>query len=165
MYVCMYTYIYLSLYIYIYIYIVGPVLEQAAFVHVRFLLSFQQPTFQQVRNIQQLQLLVSIEILKGMCAVELMVRQPYDLRTPPGSTPLGSAGDNEKAGPGLPDRLSSVLVHDQSQDSGFQRVCLKHNLNFKGWNSQAHRESPGNLESVNLSREILGTARRLGVTC
>ena len=39
---------------------------------------------------------------------------------------------------------------------------LKHNLNVKGWNSQAHREFPRNLESTNPSREILG--REIGRT-
>ena len=37
----------------------------------------------------------------------------------------------------------------------FQRVRLKQNLKFKGWNSQVHREFPGNLESRNLSRDNL----------
>ena len=35
---------------------------------------------------------------------------------------------------------------------GFHRVWLKHNLNFKGWNSQAHRQFPGEFESSNVSR-------------
>ena len=48
------------------------------------------------------------------------------------------------------------------QDSGFQRVLLKQNLIFKGWNSHAHREVPG----IMLSQRILvGTilVGRLGV--
>ena len=45
-------------------------------------------------------------------------------------------------------------------DSGFQRVCLKHNLRFKGWNSQVHREFPGKFESAHLSRENL--SREIG---
>ena len=36
--------------------------------------------------------------------------------------------------------------------SGFQRILLKHNLNRKGWESQAHRELPRRFESSNLSR-------------
>ena len=31
-------------------------------------------------------------------------------------------------------------------------VWLKHNLNLKGWNSQAHRDYPGEFESSNVSR-------------
>ena len=41
---------------------------------------------------------------------------------------------------------------------GFQRVRLKHNLNLKGWNSQANRGFPGKFESSNVSREIGRTA-------
>ena len=37
-------------------------------------------------------------------------------------------------------------------------ICLKRNLNFKGWNSHVHREFPGDYESTNLSREIGRTA-------
>ena len=37
---------------------------------------------------------------------------------------------------------------------GFQGAWLKHYLNLKGWNSQAHREFPGMLESSNVSREM-----------
>ena len=40
-------------------------------------------------------------------------------------------------------------------DSAFQRVLPKQSLNSKGWNSQAHRGSPGKSESTNLSSEIL----------
>ena len=36
--------------------------------------------------------------------------------------------------------------HYLSNDSGFQRVRLKQNLNCKGCNSRVHRESPRNLE-------------------
>ena len=55
--------------------------------------------------------------------------------------------------------LSSPLRPISLRDSGFQRVRLKHDLNCKGWSSQAHRESPGKFESRslsgdNLSREI-----------
>ena len=42
----------------------------------------------------------------------------------------------------------------------FRGLWLKHNLNLKGWNSQAHREFPGNLESTNLSREMF--SREIG---
>ena len=35
----------------------------------------------------------------------------------------------------------------------FRGVWLEHNLNSKGWNSQAHREVPGKFESSNVSRE------------
>ena len=41
------------------------------------------------------------------------------------------------------------------KDPGFQRVGFKHNLKFKGWSPQAHREFSGKFESSNLSREIL----------
>ena len=36
---------------------------------------------------------------------------------------------------------------------GFQKVLLKHNLNYKGWNSHIHRGFPGKFESSNLSRD------------
>ena len=39
----------------------------------------------------------------------------------------------------------------------------KHNLNCKGWNSQAHRGFPGCFESSNLSRDN-GSIGTLGVT-
>ena len=42
------------------------------------------------------------------------------------------------------------------------KVWLKHNLKFEGWNLQAHRESPGKLESSNLSRDNLSTSREIG---
>ena len=48
------------------------------------------------------------------------------------------------------------------QNSEFQRVWLRQNLNLKGWDSHVHRESPGNLESTNLSWESL-LLWRLGV--
>ena len=38
------------------------------------------------------------------------------------------------------------------QDSGFQRVGLKHNFNVQGWNSQAHGDFPGKFD---LSQQIL----------
>ena len=41
------------------------------------------------------------------------------------------------------------------QDSWFQRVWLKHNLNAKGWNSHAQGQFPGKSESRNLSRDTL----------
>ena len=37
-------------------------------------------------------------------------------------------------------------------DSGFQRVWLKRNLHFKGWNSHVHKGFSGSFESANLSR-------------
>ena len=37
-----------------------------------------------------------------------------------------------------------------------------HNLNSKGWNSQAHKGSPGKSESSNLSRDNVG--REIGRT-
>ena len=37
--------------------------------------------------------------------------------------------------------------------SGSQRVLLKHNPSFRGWNSHAHGEFPGMSESTNLSRD------------
>ena len=46
-------------------------------------------------------------------------------------------------------------------DCAFQRVCLKHNLSFKGWNSQAHRISPESLSQAILLGIIL--VWRLGV--
>ena len=48
------------------------------------------------------------------------------------------------------------------QDSGFQRVRLRHDLSFEGWNSQAHREFPGNLVSSNLRWDNL--SREIGST-
>ena len=45
---------------------------------------------------------------------------------------------------------------------GFLRVWLKHNLNSKGWNSQAHREFPRKFESSNLSRD--NVSREIGRT-
>ena len=36
------------------------------------------------------------------------------------------------------------------------------NINVKGWNSQTHRELPGNLESTKLGRKIL--SREIGRT-
>ena len=41
------------------------------------------------------------------------------------------------------------------QDSGFQSVWLKHNLDFKGWDSQAHREFPRKFDSTNRGRDNL----------
>ena len=43
---------------------------------------------------------------------------------------------------------------------GFRRVWLKHNVNFKGWNSQDCRGFPGKFESSNLSRDNL--SREIG---
>ena len=53
--------------------------------------------------------------------------------------------------------LSRILDYGRSpySDSGFQRVWLKQNLDFEGWNSQAHRAFPGSFESRNLSRDNL----------
>ena len=42
----------------------------------------------------------------------------------------------------------------------FQRVWLKHNLNFKEWTSHIQRDFPGNYESTNLSRDSL--SREIG---
>ena len=57
--------------------------------------------------------------------------------------------------PRLPDAYCGQSAYE---DSGFQRVLLKHNHNSKGWNSQAHRGFPGKLESNvsrrNVSKEI-----------
>ena len=54
-------------------------------------------------------------------------------------------------------RLGVRAGYGQSlyEDSGFQMVWLKQNLDVKGCNSQAHREPPGNSESIDLSRENL----------
>ena len=46
---------------------------------------------------------------------------------------------------------------------GFQRVRLKHNLMFRGWNSHAHREFQTKSESRNLSRDNL--RREIGRNC
>ena len=56
---------------------------------------------------------------------------------------------------GLVNGLGYVIWYGRSpyEDSGFQRVRLKQNLTFKGWNSQAHREFAGKFESRNLSRD------------
>ena len=57
----------------------------------------------------------------------------------------------------------------RTNDSGSQRVLLKHNIDIKGWNSHVHREFPGMLESSNLSRddisrEIRRTSRQGSAT-
>ena len=46
--------------------------------------------------------------------------------------------------------------------SGFQRVWLKQNLQFKGWNCHVRKEFPGKFESINLSRDNL--SREIGRT-
>ena len=38
-------------------------------------------------------------------------------------------------------------------DSGLQRVRRRQNLACKGWKSHVHRDSPGDFESTNLSRD------------
>ena len=48
------------------------------------------------------------------------------------------------------------------KDSGFQRVGLKQNLDFKGWNSFVHRGFPIHFDSTNLSRDNL--SREIGRT-
>ena len=55
-------------------------------------------------------------------------------------------------------------VYGQSPyyDSGFQRVWLKQNLNFKGWSSHVHRGFPGSFESSYLSKDNL--SREIGRT-
>ena len=53
-------------------------------------------------------------------------------------------------------RGASTCAQSPCQDSGFQRVSLRQNLNLEGWNSHVHREFPGNLELTNLSRDNLG---------
>ena len=47
------------------------------------------------------------------------------------------------------------LVYGQSPylHCGLQGVRLEHNLNSKGWNSDVHREFPGNFDSSNVSRD------------
>ena len=72
---------------------------------------------------------------------------------------------------GLPIQSSTLEVqpltlnYAQSSynDSGFQRVRLKHKLKFEGWNSHVLRELPGRSESTNLTREPLSLVGRLGV--
>ena len=66
--------------------------------------------------------------------------------------------DSRAASPGI------VSLYGQSpySDYGFQRLCLKHNLNLKGWNSHVRGEFPGEFESTNLSSDIL--SREIGRT-
>ena len=61
--------------------------------------------------------------------------------------------------------LPALVAYGKSphQDSGFQRVWLKQNLDFKGWNSHVHGEPPRSFESRNLSRDNL--SREIGRTC
>ena len=40
-----------------------------------------------------------------------------------------------------------------NEESGFQRVCIKHNIDVKGWNSQVHEECSGSFVSNSLSME------------
>ena len=47
---------------------------------------------------------------------------------------------------------------------GFQRVLLKQNLDFKGWNSQAHGEFPGEFDSSNLSRDNISREIAISTT-
>ena len=59
-------------------------------------------------------------------------------------------------------RLVRYRVYAQSPywHCGFQRVWLKHNLKFKGWNSQAHGEFPGKFESSHVSKD--NVSREIG---
>ena len=66
-------------------------------------------------------------------------------------------------------RLSSIAQNERpaGRDTpnlptniGFQRVWLKHNLNLKGWNFQAHRGFSGKFESSNVSGD--NVSREIG---
>ena len=61
-------------------------------------------------------------------------------------------------------RMHAWHVYGQSLywHYGFQRVWLKHNINYKGWNFHVHREIPGKFESSNVSRR--NVSRRIGRT-
>ena len=50
--------------------------------------------------------------------------------------------------------LASPLVFLSASPPRRRRAWLKGNLKFKGWNSQAHRELPGEFESSNLGRDL-----------
>ena len=80
-------------------------------------------------------------------------------RSPPG-------GPIALVGPGPPGTLEPLQRAGCGQspylDSGFQRFSLKHDLNIKGWNSQAHGEFLGQFESSNLSRD--NVSRGIGRT-
>ena len=52
--------------------------------------------------------------------------------------------------------------HNYYYDCGIQRIWLKRNLNLKGWNSRAHRETSGKFELSNPSRDNHG--RKTGHT-
>ena len=58
------------------------------------------------------------------------------------------------------DRGRSADGQSPYQDSGFQKVRLKQNLSFEGWNSQAHGESPRKFESSNLNGREIGRSGR-----
>ena len=52
-------------------------------------------------------------------------------------------------------KAQSYISYVQSPYShyGFQGFLLEHNLNLKGWNSQAHRDFSGKCKSSNVSRD------------
>ena len=78
---------------------------------------------------------------------------------PPASSPPWrvSGADGRRSRSRTAQLTGRPVLYGQSpyKDYGFQRVWLKQNLKFKGWNSQAHREFPGKFESSNLSRDNL----------
>ena len=55
--------------------------------------------------------------------------------------------------------IQPLLKYGQSlyEDSGFQRVWLKHSFDFKGLNYHVHTEFQGSFESTNLSRDNLSS--------
>ena len=71
---------------------------------------------------------------------------------PPFSAPLGVQLRVQKT------NLSSTV----NLRTNIINALLKHDLNSKGWNSQAHRGSPGKFESSNLSRD--NVSREIGRT-
>ena len=70
----------------------------------------------------------------------------------------GRLGGLAELSPGFPGRKAQ----SPHEDSGSQRVLIEQNLNFKGWNSQAHKKFPGKSQSSNLSRDTPSIGR-LGV--
>ena len=73
-------------------------------------------------------------------------------RAPPA---LGNPAPESKTSPGVRASGCSAAYLRRSTILDFRGLRLKHDLNSKGWNSQAHREFPGKFESSNLSRDNL----------
>ena len=59
-------------------------------------------------------------------------------------------------------RIGSTTANLPNQIVDFRGFALEHNLTIEGWDSQAHREFPGELEASNVSRDSV--SRELGRT-